>query len=83
MMNDPAGPACATDAVRYLYLARVIERLGHPRAARRWLKKAERWMETFDKSPYREAVISHSPGSRERTLGYGNACDGYPEGVLQ
>ena len=46
MMNDPAGAACATDAVRCLYLARVTERLGHPTAARRWYEKADRWLET-------------------------------------
>ncbi len=47
MMNDPAGAACATDAVRCLYLARVTDRLGHPKAARRWYEKAGRWLETI------------------------------------
>lgn len=40
-MND------STDAVCYLYLAGVAERLGHPRAARRWREKADRWLQTI------------------------------------
>ncbi len=47
MMNDSTDAACATDVVRCLYLARVAQRLGHPVAAGRWLKKAERWLETI------------------------------------
>ncbi len=47
MTNDDAGPCCATDAVRYLYLARVAERLGHRKAARRWYRKADRWLKTI------------------------------------
>ncbi len=46
-MSDSTGIVSATDAVRYLYLARVTERLGHPKAARRWREKADRWLETI------------------------------------
>ena len=62
MMNDPAGAACATDAVCYLYLARVAERLGHPKAAGRWYEKADRWLEAI--SPRQSptgAVVSSLP----------------------
>ncbi len=60
MMNDPTDATCAADIVRYLYLARVAEREGHPQAAGRWLKKAERWLETIDprKPPTGAAVNS-------------------------
>ncbi len=44
-MDDSTDAACATDAVRYLYLARVAERLGHAEAAQRWYRKADRWLE--------------------------------------
>ncbi len=47
MMNDSTSSVCATDAVRCLYLARVAEREGHPKAARRWLQKGERWLKTI------------------------------------
>ena len=46
MMNDSTDAARATDAVRCLYLARVAERLGHAKAARRWREKADRWLKT-------------------------------------
>ena len=34
----------STNAVCYLYLSRVAEREGHPRAAGRWGRKADRWL---------------------------------------
>ncbi len=46
-MSNSTGNVSATDAVRYLYLARVTERQGQLRAAQRWREKAERWMETI------------------------------------
>ncbi len=36
----------STLAVCYLYLSRVAEREGHPKAAERWRQKAQRWLET-------------------------------------
>ncbi len=69
MMNDSTNAACAMDVVRCLYLARVAERLGHRKAARRWLKKADRWLETIDQFSYAEGVAFHSPGSAKRHPG--------------
>ncbi len=49
-MNDSTDATCATDVVRCLDLARVAQRLGHPKAAGRWLKKAEQWSKTIVQS---------------------------------
>ncbi len=62
MMNDSTDAACATDVVRCLYLARVAQRLGHPKAAGRWLKKAERWLETFGLLKAPAGAIVNSQG---------------------
>ncbi len=47
-MQDTLAANSATDAVRCLYLARMVERLGHSKAARRWYEKAGRWLERID-----------------------------------
>ena len=43
-MKDSPSTASASDAVRYLYLARVAEREGHAEAAQRWQEMAAGWM---------------------------------------
>ena len=47
-MNDPPRASSAIGAVRCLYLARVVRRLGHQRAADRWNARAMRWLERVD-----------------------------------
>ncbi len=45
MIDDSTDATSADDVVRCFYLARVAQRLGHADAARRWLKKADPWLQ--------------------------------------
>lgn len=44
-MSEPTEVKTAVDAIRCLYVARIIEQSGHERAARRWYARVEEWMD--------------------------------------
>ncbi len=44
MMNVNGGVCSATDAIRFVYLARTARHRGDDEAAERWQAKADQWL---------------------------------------
>ena len=59
-MTDTNDSLTAIDVIRYVYLARELERQGDQESARRWQAKADEWLA-------RQATRNHRTGDDQQT----------------
>lgn len=63
MRSDDSDLINATEVIRCVYLARLLERAGNPEAAQRWQAKVDRWLKKHMGSADREGASTRSFGA--------------------